>query len=166
VIFDRYTVEVSGKTTRARKNCVLSFDLSFPAGYSCSLGTVNYRGAAFLDKGVRGYLTATYFFSGVRTQTSLTTQFRGPVQRKDYVISDAFSLQSAVRSPCGAQAPLTLNTAIQLDAGKTGGRGELSTDSSRFMPAIAAPSYSDLIHAVDGRIKQTYGLVWRRCGKK
>jgi uncharacterized protein DUF4360 len=133
VIFDSYTVEVFPDKPRERKNCALSFDLSFPSGYSCSLGTVNYRGAASLDKGVKGYLTATYFFSGVRTQTSLTTSFRGPVQEKDYIVSDAFSLQSAVRSPCGAQAPLTLNTAIQLDAGKSKGRGELSTDSSKAL---------------------------------
>jgi len=122
---------VDAEQPRQRKNCQLAFDLRFPQGYSCTLGKVNYRGAAFLDKGVKGYVTASYFFAGNPAQTSLTTKFKGPVQRKSYVISDTFSLKSAVRSACGAHAPLSINTAIQLDAGKTKRRGELTTDSSK-----------------------------------
>jgi hypothetical protein len=131
LIFDEYAVAVDAEQPRKRKNCQLAFDLRFPQGYTCTLGKVNYRGAAFLDKGVKGYVTASYFFAGNPTQTSLTSKFHGPVQRKTYVISDTFSLKTAVRSPCGGNVPLSLNTAIQLDAGKTERRGELTTDSSK-----------------------------------
>ncbi|KAJ3040799.1 hypothetical protein HDV00_010414 [Rhizophlyctis rosea] len=133
VIFDEYTVAVDTTTHRDRKNCQLAFELIFPQGYSYSLGTINYRGSAFLDKGVVGQLTANYFFAGNPTQATKTTPFVGPYSNNNYVVTDTFSLQAVVWSPCGAGVPLSLSSSILLDNTKNkNGNGELTTDSSEY----------------------------------
>jgi len=146
VIFDQYLVSVEPGKPRDRKNCQLGFELLFPQGYSYSLGTVNYRGSAFLDKNVRGDLVANYFFAGTPTQATKSTAFLGPYSNNNYVIADQFDLQAVVWSPCGQNVPLSMSSSIRLDgSGNKKGRGELTTDS------------------IDGKFTQIYGIQWAKC---
>ncbi|KAJ3032643.1 hypothetical protein HDV00_007298 [Rhizophlyctis rosea] len=146
VIFDQYTVSVSPTKNRDRKNCQLGLELLFPQGYSYSLGTVNYRGSAFLDNKVNGALVANYFFAGVPTQATKTTNFNGPYAENNYVVTDSFDLQAVVWSPCGENVPLSMSSSILLDNTKNKkGSGELTTDS------------------IDGKFMQIYGIQWAKC---
>ncbi|KAJ3050720.1 hypothetical protein HK097_008269 [Rhizophlyctis rosea] len=139
VLFDDYTISVSPETRRQRKACLLAFELLFPQGYSYSIGTINHRGSAFLDKGVTGALTANYFFAGNPIQATKTTPFVGPYAQNNYVIADTFDLQAVVWSPCGQNVPLTLSSSLRLDAGTTGkGSGELTTDSSEWQSSCSS----------------------------
>ena len=76
-------------------------------------------------------------------QSRLATNFRGPADR-DYILSDAFPVETLVWSDCGARANVNINSAISV-SGPRSSQGLMTTDS------------------IDGKVKQIYSMQWRRC---
>jgi hypothetical protein len=146
LLFDQYIAEVGPGVPlgNSRKNCQILVDLDFPAGWSFSVLTVDYRGFADLEAGVSGQQQSSYYFQGQGATARLATNFSGPTSR-DYQIRDTLGLSAVVWSPCGAQRALNINTQVRLSAANRFARGILTTDS------------------IDGAVRQIYGLQWRRC---
>ncbi|KAJ3409932.1 hypothetical protein HDV05_004154 [Chytridiales sp. JEL 0842] len=143
LIFDEYVASIGAGVplTDSRKNCQLNIGLRVPQGWQYSIATIDYRGYMDLDGGVKGTQSAIYYFQGEVAEARKETDFWGP-RTESYTIRDSFGLQSLVWSPCGAAANVNIKSAISL----TGrGSGLLTTDS------------------IDGKVKQIYGIQWRRC---
>lgn len=146
LLFDNYIAEVGpGVSAREkRKNCAINIALDFPHGWTFTIAEVDYRGYASLDRGVVGSQQAAYYFQGQAATGTLSTNFRGPVD-KDYHFRDTLALTSLVWAPCGAKRSLNINTQVRLDSNSRNATGLLTTDS------------------IDGTFKTIFNLKWRRC---
>ena len=145
LLFDSYVASMGPGVplTESRKNCQLNIGLRIPQGWQYSWATVDYRGYMNLDAGVTATQSATYYFQGSQMQSRLATNFRGPADR-DYILSDAFPVETLVWSDCGARANVNINSAISV-SGPRSSQGLMTTDS------------------IDGKVKQIYSMQWRRC---
>ena len=145
LIFDSY-IASAGPTvpvTESRKNCQIAADIRVPQGWSYSVASVDYRGFVDLPYGASAQQSATYYFQGEQVQATSTSTFQGPVS-KDYLVSDRIPLETTVWSDCRAIKPVNVNTKIRLSVPR-GQSGQITTDS------------------IDAKVKQIYGLQWRRC---
>jgi len=142
-----FTAQASPLTapSDARKFCQLAIDLDFPAGYSYSVISADYRGFAELEDAVVGTQTSLYYFSGF-TGPRFRSRYVGPFS-DSYFRRDTLGIEAAVWSPCGASRPLNISTQVAVSTlGNPTGSGMMTVDS------------------IDLAVRQTYGLVWRKCG--
>ncbi|KAL2267802.1 hypothetical protein VTJ83DRAFT_5079 [Remersonia thermophila] len=101
----------TGPNTRAedwRKNCKITLNLEYDAGFSLSTSTTNLHGYALIPAGVTGQCATTVDFTGVSGQASYGVSLKG-------ARSGAFSLNAnpdiVAWSPCGGStAILNVNT--------------------------------------------------------
>jgi hypothetical protein len=126
----------------SRKNCQILLDLAFPAGWSFSVASLDYRGYVELDFGATATQSSTYYFQGDARQARLATTLRGPTYR-DFRITDTLAVESQVWSPCGATRALNVNISVLANSRSSYGLIDLERAS--------------------GRVTQVYGLTWRRC---
>ncbi|PMD64412.1 uncharacterized protein K444DRAFT_555040 [Hyaloscypha bicolor E] len=112
--FSSFTAEV-GATTQpmdARKFCQINLDLHYPQGFQFSVLSTTFRGFVGLDKGVTATLSALYYFSGPnQNQVTTSTMFHGP-EFEPYTAVSNVDFTSLVWSPCGANWPLNVQTAV------------------------------------------------------
>jgi hypothetical protein len=147
LLFDSYIAEVGpGVPFREkRKNCQINLDLDFPSGWSYSIFTVDYRGYASLERGVKATQQASYYFQGQGQTATLKTVLKGPLDQ-NFQIRDTLGLDATVWSPCGARRALNINSQVQADnTGASNKYGLITTDS------------------IDGELKLVYGIKWTRC---
>lgn len=146
LLFDNYVAQVGPGIPlgESRKNCQIAVDLDFPAGWSYTVMTVDYRGYGSLESGVRGEEASAYYFQGSSATGRLTTALIGPTAR-DYQIRDTLGISAFVWSPCGLQRALNINSQVRLTSSNPSARGLMTVDS------------------IDGQLVHTYGIVWRRC---
>lgn len=147
LIFDEYIATIGPKIPiqDSRKNCQINVDMHYPGGFQYSVMNTDYRGFVELDEGVKGTQKATYYFTGDQKQTSLETNFHGPVSM-DYLTHDEVDFTSVIWAPCGASRPLNINSQIRLDnSANKKGSGLLTTD------------------AVDGKVTFVVGVQWQSC---
>lgn len=147
LLFDSYIAEVGpGVPFREkRKNCQLSLDLDYPRGWSFSIFTLDIRGYAALEPGVKATQQTTMYYQGGLNTGVLKSVLVGP-RDQNYMVRDVLPLASQQWSPCQAQRALNLNTQIILDNSlDTRRRGLMTVDS------------------IDGGVKLIYGVQWRRC---
>jgi hypothetical protein len=129
--------------TEGRKNCSLDVQIHYPAGWTFSLATVDYRGYGLLDAGVTGLQQATYFFQGELDQTTSSQSFSGEMDQ-DYVSVDVFPV--VAWAPCNANRNLEINAEVRVNnRANRQGQGELTIDS------------------INGKVEQIYGVQWARC---
>jgi hypothetical protein len=126
----------------SRRNCQVLLDLQFPAGWSFTVASLDYRGFVDLDAGASVTQTSTYYFQGDARQARLSTTIRGPYYG-DFRITDTLGVESQVWSPCGATRALNVNIAVRADSRRSYGLIDLERAT--------------------GRVTQIYGLTWRRC---
>lgn len=71
LIFDSYVASVGPGVgiTESRKNCQLNLDLRYPGGFQYSVYSTIYRGYVGIDKGVSATQSATYYFSGRKSDS-------------------------------------------------------------------------------------------------
>jgi hypothetical protein len=145
LLFDQYIAQMGPGLgfSGARKNCQINVALRIPQGWQYSVATVDYRGFMNLQAGVNAKQTASYYFQGSLATCRKETNFYGPAQR-DYTLRDSFDVNTLVWSDCGAKANVNINSALFV-TGPSGRSGIITTDS------------------IDGKVKQIYGLSWRRC---
>lgn len=147
MIFDEYFVEAGPGISRRgnRKACNINLNLHIPQGWSWSVGSVDYRGYAFLDRNVVGTQTATYYFQGEQLQVDPTTTFYGPMDQ-NYRVTDKFGFASTVWSPCGDTRSLNILTNMRVNNTRNkNGFGFLQTDTA------------------DGKLEAKLLFQWRRC---
>ena len=143
LLFDNYVAEAGPGVplSQGRKNCQINVDLEYPAGWTYTLISIDYRGYANLDPGARGTQKATYYFQGSAGQSSAQSTLYGP-KNQDYNYRDVIG--SPNWSYCRVFRALNINSQVRVDAGG-GARGLMTTDS------------------VDGQVIATYGFTWRHC---
>ena len=145
LMFDEYIAEVGPGLSKSdgRKFCDVLVDFKVPHGWSYSIYTVDYRGFADLDRGIRGYQQTDYFFQGQRGSARMRTHFKGPMA-DDYEVRDELDLEAMVWAPCGGSRALHMKTQVYLR--KRGNKeGILTLDS------------------MDNEVRQIYGIQWKRC---
>lgn len=128
----------------SRKACQVIVDLRYPAGWSYSVISFDYRGFADLDDGVSATQKVDYYFQGFSQTASLRTTLEGPYS-DDYHFTDRFRLDAMVWSSCSATRAINLKTSLRVNNRRGGGSGIMTLDS------------------LDGNVSHEYGLVWRRC---
>lgn len=131
-----------------RRNCQVTLSLKVPQGWQYSVGTFDYRGYVFLDRGMRASHNTSYYFQGQGNTGRFASQMSGEIDR-DYTFSDSIELGSLVWSSCNASRALNINTAINVR----------NTNKRRY------PDAEGLItnDSIDGEIKHVFGIRWRRC---
>ncbi|MCE9575752.1 MAG: DUF4360 domain-containing protein [Deltaproteobacteria bacterium] len=147
--FSEFTAEFGPgiSPSAGRKNCVVSIDLTVPAGWQYSLSSASLRGYVDLDTGGRLSLTTTAYFAGSGLSGTFAAARNGPLAQ-DLVASDPTALSSAGWSTCNAVRAITINTAAR--ASKVSGS---SPNATGFFGG----------DSIDGEVTQSLGLTWRRC---
>jgi hypothetical protein len=121
------------------KNCVVSINVSVPAGWTYAVYEVNNRGFGVLDAGATGKLVMNSWFTGFPWTLRADQTFRGPYDDFWQTTSKAGSLTYA---PCGAVANLTLNNTLR----------------------VAGPATSSMeLFAQDARVSTIFRLDWKQC---
>ncbi|KAK2747097.1 hypothetical protein FQN57_002352 [Myotisia sp. PD_48] len=149
LIFDEYVAQIGPDVDMKnnRKNCQLNINLRYPGGFQYSIFSADYRGYAFLEKGVTGVQKSIYYFSGQTQQAETNTTWVGPLD-KDYTLHDETDHTSTVWSPCGANGALNINSQLRLSTTDRKARGMLTNDS------------------LDASFKQVVHVRWQKCEKK
>jgi Domain of unknown function (DUF4360) len=93
------------------KNCVVSIDVSVPAGWTYAVYEVDNRGWGVLDQGASGRLVMSSWFTGFPWTLKADQTFKGPLDDFWQTTSTADSL---TYSPCGASANLLLNNTLRV----------------------------------------------------
>ena len=145
LIFDKFVATdfVDATATDKRKACQLTVDIRVPQGWSYSIATVDYRGLVDLPVGGTAEQTAIYYFQSNIANYKSKVNFVGPVS-KDYNIRNTVDLGTTVWSECNAVIPVNVKTEVRVSVPK-GETGTITTDT------------------IDAKVKQIYGLQWRRC---
>lgn len=113
--FSKYEARVNSGIDFDVRECQLAIRLHTPAGISFSVQSFSYTGYSFLEEGVRGRQSASYYFQGVPVATpAARTELIGP-HDADYLYRDDVELEDAVWSPCGVERDLNINTRIVLE---------------------------------------------------
>lgn len=147
--FDQYVAEVLPNTSKTmdRKNCNVTVNLKYPQGYTYAVAKVDYRGYAYLDPRVTATQKATYYFAGMSSQRSFTSNLGGRTSvDKNYLFTDNIPMASMVWAPCGASRALNINSEIRVEnRNNRSGQGTITTDS------------------LDLDVNTEYSLSWNTC---
>ncbi|KAI1840045.1 hypothetical protein JX265_013531 [Neoarthrinium moseri] len=149
LLYDSFVAQAGSgiKPAEARKNCQLNLQLRLPQGWQFSVFKADYRGYGFLQKGDKGVVKSTYYFSGDSSQVSSTQTLTGPYD-DNYLKTDQFGLQSTVWSPCGEEGLLNVNSEVRVTPLNTNNSALLTVDSTDF------------------KFTQIHYLQWQQCVRK
>ena len=144
--FSKFAVEAGPGIDRGERarSCKLHVKLRVPKDVTYSLVSVDYRGFASLEDGVRADRASTYHFTGEPPEPVLRHPLYGPMDG-DYAFRDEADSSGRLVSPCGKGKNLFIKTLAKVDAsGSAAGFGLLTADT------------------VDG-VVDSYRLQWRPC---
>lgn len=145
LIFDEMVLEYPPGPRIQNKICSAGIKLHIPGGWQVALATVNIRGYAYLDKGIRARQTSKYFFAGNPISFAPHATLKGPFDDL-YDFTDEVPFQSLVWSPCGGSAIFGIQSVLNLNAlGNPHGYGIFSNDT------------------IDGQFRQLFLLQWKKC---
>ncbi|KIG19664.1 putative secreted protein [Enhygromyxa salina] len=106
-------------------NCVAAVKLHVPKGFQVSVSTVNTKGYAFLEKGLKATQTSNYFLAGVPLGLTYQSVLQGYFD-DFYNFTDVFGV--ATWSKCGEAVLIGINTTLNLNAIKNPyGNGIINT---------------------------------------
>jgi len=143
--FSAYETGVSPYRVVSVKDCMLAIKLHSPQGLSYSVESFFYAGYAYLEPGVSGRQTASYYFQGDPSDArEASTSLTGP-HDDDYLFEDNVAVADQVWSSCGTTRDLNITTRLRL----------LNSNPRRT-------GYMNL-SAVDGSAKLVFRLAWRSC---
>ncbi|KAH6662404.1 secreted protein [Plectosphaerella plurivora] len=142
--FSEYIVS-SGKGKGAsdwRKNCKLSINMEFDAGYQFSIIDTSMTGYAQIANKGLGYCDNTFSFTGQRDKIVYPLTIKGPYQG-DFELHASPGISSY--SPCGGStAILNLNTQCRL--------------SPTNLESLIA------VDSVGGSLTVLFAIQWQKCG--
>jgi hypothetical protein len=145
LIFDEMFLEYPPGPRVKNKTCSAGVKLHVPGGYQVALATVNTRGYAYLDKGMRARHTSKYFFAGNPIAFAPHATLKGPFDDL-YDFADYVPFESLVWSPCGGEAIFGIQSILNLNAvHNPHGQAIFSNDT------------------IDGQFQQLYHLHWKEC---
>jgi hypothetical protein len=143
VTFSEYIVQ-TGPGTKAsdwRKNCKLTLNMEFSAGYQFSTFYTDMMGFAQIPAGANGYCSNTFDFTGFSERVTYAVNLRGK-REGSFELSASPDIESW--SPCGGQtAIMNMNTQCNI-----------------------SPTTSQALIAVDrisGKLTVQIALKWRSC---
>jgi hypothetical protein len=145
VYFSNMVLQHPQGPTFMKTNCVVGLGLHLPAGMQLSISTINTRGFAHLPAGTYGEQRSTYSFAGGPPSLHPHSRLNG-FYDDDYTFTDSFVIGSALKSPCGGDAILNIDTALVLNTA-----GNPTTDA-----------YIDNT-TVDGTFRMVFQLGWDQC---
>ena len=129
-----------------RKNCVVTFTIHVPNGYSFALTEAEYEGYAQLDNGVTGAQSATYWFANDSRHQTGATNLSGPY---DGVYERHDSVDELVWSQCGGDRLANIDAQVWVNNSKNrSGNGFVSLD------------FSD-VHVQGEHLR--WHLLWQKC---
>tara|TARA_B100001094_G_C18172962_1_gene796255 strand:+ start:988 stop:1623 length:636 start_codon:yes stop_codon:yes gene_type:complete len=129
-----------------RKFCQLTINLKYPKNWTYTLAEVDTESFAWLDEGVSGEQSLSYYFSNEVFDSDFNKKisgpYSGPIQTRIRPLSEARF------APCSDNKPLNIKTAIKL-----------KRDTELF------PNAQGVIAAgnTDGYLTQKFGLIWKKC---
>ncbi|KAM0818212.1 hypothetical protein AB5N19_04021 [Seiridium cardinale] len=146
LLYDSFIAQAGSgiQPAEARKNCQLNLQLALPQGWQFSVFKADYRGYAYLQKGDKGVIKSTYYFSGDSTQVSAQQTLKGDYD-DNYLKTDEFGLESTVWSPCGEEGLLNVNSEVRVTPLNTNNTALLTVDST------------------DLKFTQIHYLQWQEC---
>jgi hypothetical protein len=145
VIFDEMVLEYPPGPKVKNTNCVAGVKLHIPNGWQFSVATVDTRGYAYLDPGMRARQTSQYFFAGNPLATVYHSSLLGYMDG-NYSFTDAIPFTSIVWSPCGGSSIFAIDTQLNLNAIQSpNGLGYFNTTS------------------LDGKFKKEVHWQWAQC---
>ncbi|KAK6082409.1 secreted protein [Seiridium cupressi] len=146
LLYDSFIAQAGSgiQPAEARKNCQLNLQLKLPQGWQFSVFKADYRGYAYLQKGDKGVIKSTYYFSGDSTQVSAQQTLKGDYD-DNYLKTDEFGLESTVWSPCGEEGLLNVNSEVRVTPLNTNNTALLTVDST------------------DLKFTQIHYLQWQEC---
>jgi len=127
------------------KNCLATVRLHVPQGWQVSLATVNTRGFASLDWGIRARQSSSYFFAGNPQGAQYDSYLAGPYE-DNYVFTDQIPISSTTWSACGRSEILVVDTRLFLDA-----------THNRLGDALFNSTN------VDSAFRKVFHIEWRPC---
>lgn len=95
-------------------NCAVGVSLHVPHGWQLSVGTINTRGYAHLPFGTSAHQRSTYSLAGIPLGPTFRSALNG-FYDNNYTFTDLISVGSVITTPCGRDAILTINTALDLN---------------------------------------------------
>jgi hypothetical protein len=145
IIFKDMLLTNPGGAPIKTTNCVASVKLHIPGGWQVSVATINTRGYAFLESGMKARNTTNYFFAGDPVGYAAHTELQGPYDGL-YTFTDQVPFQSVVWSPCGTSSIFAIDTSMVLNA-------------------ISNPSGNGIFNntTLDGSFKKILHLQWQQC---
>eukprot|EP00244_Chara_vulgaris_P001786 TRINITY_DN1293_c0_g3_i2.p1 TRINITY_DN1293_c0_g3~~TRINITY_DN1293_c0_g3_i2.p1 ORF type:complete len:211 (-),score=12.59 TRINITY_DN1293_c0_g3_i2:485-1096(-) len=145
VIFSKYTASTPGSPADRRKNCQVNAELSYPTGFTFTLGTVTFRGYAQLEEGVNGTLAASYYLTG-SPGTVRTNRYLPSPSENNFEYTDEFA--TFIYQPCD-RPPVALNI----------------NSEARVVPPLPPPNRAGLItvDSQDLKLTQLFLLRWKKC---
>jgi hypothetical protein len=100
-----------------------------PAGYTFTVGAIEYRGEFQLDPGVSASPGGYYYFQGGLPQVEGRSEFRGPTDRQSYAYRELFG-GNYLYSPCGKPAILNINFDLRMNStGNKAGHGYITSEA-------------------------------------
>lgn len=145
VIFKDMVLENPGGSPVKTTNCQAHVQLHVPNGWQVSVATINTRGYAYLDHGIKARNSNKYFFAGDPLAYVAHTDLVGPYD-DFYDFVDQIPFQSIVWSKCGASALFEINTTLLLNAkANKSGIGIFNTTSQ------------------DGQFEKVMHMQWKPC---
>ncbi|KAJ3269548.1 hypothetical protein HDV01_001310 [Terramyces sp. JEL0728] len=133
------------KITDSRKNCQVSVEFDYEAGWQFSLAGVGFTGTLNLQPGVTAVEKTSYYFQGESDTANFAHTFTGPAQG-DFNLVDIVPLDQPVWSGCTNDVGLEINTKVQIVNSTTTGPVSSITTSSET-----------------GFILQSYTFNWQKC---
>ncbi|KAI8901543.1 hypothetical protein BC833DRAFT_617469 [Globomyces pollinis-pini] len=144
VIFDNFVI-ASGPgipEEQTRKECQIKVKVSREPGYSYSFEQIDFRGYVNVPLGVKAIHVSKYHVKELEPIVSKQV-FQGPTT-EDYLISNVVNPNDRIWSSCDDKFVSKIKSDIRLE-------GDLS------QPAQLT------VDSLDGKVKQTYRLVWKSC---
>lgn len=147
-----------------RKNCLITFAVHVPSGYSFALVQADYNGFAQLDPGVTAKQQTSYFFAGTPTYTTTlsltsnslthTSAFGTTTTTDDFLNGDTYSsadllpITALVWSRCGVDVLANVNSSINVQNARAtppANQGIIELDEADFSAVLV------------------YHIVWQTC---
>ncbi|RPB29027.1 hypothetical protein L211DRAFT_832907 [Terfezia boudieri ATCC MYA-4762] len=137
--------EPDSNPNEARRNCQVTFELQFPAGWSLTIIEMSTSGYIHLDEKFSAMLQATFRWATQSTRATVNSPWVGPIHG-NVTFVDELASEELVWSSCnGGSHSLIITTSIQIDNSK-------NPKASSMVPK-----------GIDKTLTQTFYCQWRRC---
>ncbi|KAF2401987.1 hypothetical protein EJ06DRAFT_370918 [Trichodelitschia bisporula] len=177
LIFDDFVAEIGPNipVQKSRRFCTVSLKMAVPTGWTFQVEKADWRGHYDLDRGVRGALVASYYFTAQQQEkTKIRKRVQGPLN-SDYLKHQEGERDRAVWMPCttAKESDLTIHTAVHLTVQGTGrgGAGGGGNGNAKGAPKGAGASTTAAkaakgvitVDSLDAKFKQVLNLSWKQC---